>query len=101
MFNLLRFQVKTMTTIAVINKSTLVSNADAKLMTLACQYQLNKHMAPLSGRGSWQLVFVPGDQDIPPADFPIIIMDDPDQANALGYHAEDTNGKPWGRVFAR
>lgn len=89
-----------MTTIAVINRSSRVSDADCKLMTRACQTQLTKHAAPLLQRKTWKLVFVPAGQE-PPADaFPMIIMDTPDQANALGYHTTDDNGKPWGRVFA-
>lgn len=88
-------------TIAVINKSTLVSDADAALMTKACQYQLTYHASKDLNRAAWKLVFVPKTGTAPTTAFPIIILDDPDQANALGYHTEDPNGKIWGRVFAR
>jgi hypothetical protein len=89
------------TTIAVINKSTLVSDEDARLMTLAIDYQLVKHIAPLSNRGVWHAKFYTKDAVVPAGQLPLVIFDNPDQANALGYHSEDPNGKPFGRVFAK
>ena len=89
-----------MTTIAVINLSTLVSDADCLLMTKACQLQLTKHAAPLLQRKTWTVKFYKKGT-VPPVDaFPMVILDDPDQAGALGYHTTDDKGNPWGRVFA-
>lgn len=89
------------TTIAVINKSTLISDAEGLLMTKACQYQMTYHAARLLGRSGWKLVYVPSAGTAPAGAFPIVILDDSDQANALGYHTEDPNGQIWGRVFAK
>lgn len=89
------------TTIAVLNKSTLLSDADASTMASACQFQVTHHLAPLSARGGWKVIFFGKGQVVPPVDFQIVIMDDPDQANALGYHTEDPDGKVWGRVFVK
>lgn len=89
------------TTIAVINKSTLVSDADVALMASACDYQLVKHVAPLSNRGIWHVKPFTKNQTVPASYIPIVIMDDPDQANTLGYHTEDAKGKVWGRVFVK
>ena len=88
-----------MPTIAVVNKSTRLSDADGSLMTRACQLQLTKHAAPALLLRTWTVKYFKKGTT-PPADaFPIIIMDDPDQADALGYHTIDDNGNPWGRVF--
>lgn len=99
MFNL--FSGMTTPRIAVINKSTLVSDADAKTMWLACKNQIYYHAAPLLHKRFMDSVFVPTGGVAKSTDFPLVILDDPDQANALGYHTEDPNGKVWGRVFAR
>lgn len=38
---------------------------------------------------------------VPAGAWPVVILDDPDVAGALGYHDLDPNGKPYARVFAR
>lgn len=87
------------TTIAVWNKSTRLSDADAALMTKACQYQMTYHVAPALGRKPWVVCFFNAGQTPPGSAVPIVILDNADQAGALGYHTEDDNGNPWGRVF--
>ena len=98
-YNLVRGM--TTTKLAVINKSTLVSDADAKTMWLACKNQMYYHAAPLLHKRFMDSVFVPRGGVQPKNTFPIVLLDDPDQAGALGYHTEDPNGQVWGRVFAR
>lgn len=39
--------------------------------------------------------------DVPADAYPIVILDDADQADALGYHDIDPQGRPYGRVFAK
>ena len=87
-------------TIAVINKSTLVSDADVALMAAACEFQIVKHVAPLSNRGAWHVKAFSATDELPSECVSIVIMDDPDQANALGYHMDGTTGA-CGRVFVR
>lgn len=70
-------------------------------MTKACQFQMTYHASKQLGRSAWKLVFVGKGATAPSSAFPIVIMDDPDQANALGYHTEDPDGKVWGRVFVK
>lgn len=84
-------------TINVINRSTVLNDPDFKLMVEACQIQLAQHVAPMWLRGSWNLVMNQPESD----GYPIVIMDDPDQAGALGYHTETPDGKVWGRVFTK
>lgn len=84
-------------TINVINKSAILKDEDFKSMVEACQAQLEQHVAPMWLRGSWNLVSGQPES----VGYPIVIMDDPDQAGALGYHTETPGGKVWGRVFVK
>ena len=82
-------------TINVINKSTILKDDDFKLMVEACKIQLEQHVAPMWLRGTWNVV-VNQPEEI---GYPIVILDNPDHAGALGYHTETPDGKIWGRVF--
>jgi len=77
----------------IINQSKRVSETDLHLMVEACKIQLREHAALTLERSPWQIK-IGGDDG-----FPMVIMDDADQAKALGYHSQDANGKVWGRVF--
>ena len=89
--------------LAIVNASTLVSDSDVRLMTSAVKKQVYLHALPAYGMSSKsvEIVFVPTGGTAPADAYPIVIMDDADQAGALGYHTEDPGGKVWGRVFAR
>lgn len=82
-----------MKTFNVINKSDNVSDADVELMVKACKIQLEQHAAPLLGRLPWEIKLGGNDG------FPVVILNSPDTAGALGYHTQDPDGKVWGRVF--
>src|SRR6266536_53666 len=87
--------------ITVVNKSTLVSDDDVKQMTRACAAQLRLHAAPLWGRRVIPVVYSSTEADAPPGAWVVAILDDPDQADALGWHTEDQGELIFGRVFAR
>jgi hypothetical protein len=81
--------------ITVVNQSTVVSAADAAAGVAAVQQQLAQHFGPAWGIAGVRLEFGPdttGER--------IYLMDDSDQADALGYH-EDTHQVPVGYVFAK
>ena len=84
-------------TINIINKSTILKDADFQLMVEACKLQLAQHVAPMWLKGGWNVVVNQADN----VGYPIVILDNPDHAGALGYHTESPNGKVWGRVFVR
>lgn len=84
-------------TINVIDRSTLLDDKDFQLMVEACKVQLEQHVAPMWLRGSWNIVINQPEE----VGYPIVIIDDPDQAGALGYHTKSPCGKVWGRVFVR
>lgn len=77
----------------IINQSARVSSTELQLMVEACKIQLHQHAAPILERVPWEIK-IGGDDG-----FPMVIMDDADQAKALGYHSQDANGKVWGRIF--
>ncbi len=82
--------------IEVVNLSTRISADDAGLMTRVAAFQLMKHASL-----KWGMVPIPVRLvDKPTGGKLIAIMDDSDQADALGYHGEDKLDRPVGRVFA-
>ena len=87
----------------VTNQSTVVSDDDVALMTRACAHQLRYHAEPVWGRRAVPVVFVP--KSAVPAAAPgsvvIAVLDDSDQADALGWHTEDSGDVEYGRVFAK
>jgi hypothetical protein len=86
--------------IAVINESTVVTDAEVTSWVPALQTQVTDHFLPVWGVGA-QLSFVPRSQP-PPADaWQLAVLDDSDQAGALGYHDVTSSGLPLGKVFAK
>lgn len=84
-------------TINIVDRSTLLNDADFQQMVEACKVQMEQHVAPMWLRGPWKIV-VNQPEDV---GYPIVIVDDPDHAGALGYHTQSPGGKVWGRVFVK
>jgi hypothetical protein len=86
--------------VAVINASTVLKDADVQAAVPALQKQVHDDFAPAWGVDA-DLIFVPA-QGKPPADaWWLGILDDSDQAGALGYHDLTNQGLPLGKVFAK
>lgn len=92
-----------MTNICVVNKSTLVNDEETQIMTRACARQLRYHAAPLYGLHPVPVTYLPDTdaQIAPPGSWVIALLDDADQADALGWHTEEQGELIYGRVFAR
>lgn len=90
-----------MTAIFVVNKSTLVSNTDVKAMTQACATQVRMHAAPVWGLMPIPVIYTSDEKSAPRGAWVIAVLDDPDQADALGWHTEDQGDLIYGRIFAR
>ncbi len=86
--------------IAVINESTVVNDHDIAVVVAALQTQVHEHFAPAWGVDA-DLTIVP--KGIRPTDgaWWLIVLDDADQAGALGYHDVTDDGLPLGKIFAR
>jgi hypothetical protein len=79
--------------IAVLNKSSMVSNADVDLMCKAIQIQIDLHVAPAYKMLSGTVKFYSDQTHVPGYAWIVNIIDNDAQvAGALGYH-EETNDK--------
>ncbi len=86
-------------TVAVMNASTVLTDADVKVAVPALQTQVHNHFAPAWGVDA-DLKFV-AKGDTPPAGaWWLAVLDNSDQAGALGYHDLTNEGLPLGKVFA-
>lgn len=85
--------------IAVVNESTLFNAVDAQRAADACAHQLRYHAGPAWSKTAPGVVLYPNEASVPAGADIVAILDDADQAGALGYHDETPSGKPYGRVF--
>lgn len=86
--------------ILVTNQSNVVSDADVKLAVEALQIQVSRDFAPVWGIDA-TLEFVDSQSLWVPGAWRVLILDNADQADALGYHDFTTDGMPLGKVFAK
>lgn len=85
--------------IYIKNLSTVVPDADLAKAVPAFQRQMTGDFAPLYGLDAE--IFLIGKNDTPPAHaWMLFVLDDADQAGALGYHDLASDGAPIGKVFA-
>lgn len=82
--------------IAVTNQSTILSDEDVAAAVAALQHQVTYHFEPHWNEGA-SLLFEPA---VHPDTWNVVILDDSDQAGALGYHDFDP-GHPVAKVFAK
>lgn len=86
-------------TIAVINESTVVTDEAVRDLILALQAQVDVDFSPV-----WHLdcilLFQEREQPIEAGVWQLVILDNSDQAGALGYHELTAHGDPLGKVFA-
>jgi hypothetical protein len=86
--------------IAILNPSTVVKDADVQSALPAFQSQVSDDFAPVWGIDA-DLRLVPQGGKPNSGEWWIAILDDSDQAGALGYHDLTTDGLPLGKVFAK
>ncbi|GAB0108638.1 hypothetical protein JMUB6875_76740 [Nocardia sp. JMUB6875] len=86
--------------IAVLNRSTVLTDAQVSAVVPALQTQVHRDWAPAWGSDA-DLTFVPSGQQPEPGAWWLVVSDDSDQAGALGYHDLTDEGLPLGKVFAR
>lgn len=89
-----------MVKIDVVNETTPASGLSTEEViqaTQAFQTQVHFDFAPVWGIDA--MVRVAAREDVHPAHEVIVLLDDSDQAGALGYHQETKNGRPMSLVF--
>lgn len=77
--------------IAVINESTLVTNAQIDTMCKAIQIQLNLHVLPAWNMKAGTIQFYADKNKVPGYAWVVNMLDNSTQAGALGYHAVDSD----------
>lgn len=87
--------------ITVVNKSTAVTDRDVKAMVRAVATQVRLHAAPAWHRSPVPVVWASTEADAQPGSWVIAVLDDADQADALGWHTEEQGELIYGRVFAQ
>ena len=85
--------------IALINSSTMLSDAQASAALTAFQTQIHRDFAPVWGIDA-DITFVGTGSQPPPGSWWLTLFDHSDQAGAMGYHDLTPEGLPLGKVFA-
>lgn len=86
--------------VAVINASTVLSDHQVEKVVPALQFQVTHHFSPAWGIAA-DLRFIPRTEEPPRDQCCLVILDDSDRAEALGYHELTPGGQPLCKVFAR
>jgi hypothetical protein len=86
--------------ISVINASTVLKDDEVGAAVPALQSQVSDDFAPAWGIDA-TVTFVPTGQQPKDGSWWLSILDNSDQAGALGYHDLTPDGLPLGKVFAR
>jgi len=88
--------------ISIINESSVSVATDAEIESYVepLQVQVTRDFAPLWGTDA-KLSFVPKGEKPDLNSWWLVVLDDSDQAGALGYHDLTSAGLPIGKVFAR
>jgi hypothetical protein len=87
------------TQISVINESSVLTDADVTPVVVALQQQVTNDFRPFWGTDA-ELKMIPQGTQAPAGTWWLVILDDSDQAGALGYHDLTPEGLPMGKVFA-
>jgi len=86
--------------IAVTNASTCLTDAQVGAVLPALQNQVSDDF-----KAYWDLdctlTFLPKDQPLTQGWWQIVVVDNPEQAGALGYHELTRQGSPLGKIFAK
>lgn len=77
--------------IAVINESTMVTNAECVAMCEAIQVQLDLHVLPAWNMKAATITFYPDKTKVPGYAWVVNMLDNSTQAGALGYHSLDSD----------
>ncbi|MBS1850955.1 MAG: hypothetical protein JST79_08585 [Acidobacteria bacterium] len=85
--------------IAVINASTVLAESEIPPVVAALQQQVTHDFRPAWGIDA-ELTLVPAGSEPARGAWWLSLLDDSDQAGALGYHDLTLDGQPLGKVFA-
>ncbi len=86
--------------IAIINESTVVTDAEVQQYMSAYQIQVNRDFGPVWGQVAHLQFFTKG-QAPPTNAWQLVFLDNSDQAGAAGYHDVTASGHPLSKIFAK
>lgn len=86
--------------IAIVNETTVLADGDVPAVVNALQRQVHEHFAALWGIDA-DLTFVPKGSTPSKGAWWLVLLDNSDQAGALGYHDLTSEGMPMGKVFVK
>jgi Calcineurin-like phosphoesterase len=86
--------------VSIINEGKLAAPAEVQAAVAALQRQVSEHFAPAWGVDA-TLSFVAGGAKPLPGNWWLVILDDSDQAGALGYHDLTDEAMLLGKVFVK
>jgi hypothetical protein len=86
--------------VSIINASTVCTDSEVDAYVAPLQQQVSSDFAPVWGADA-QLTFVPKKAKPDLTAWWLVVLDDSDQAGALGYHDLTAAGLPIGKVFAK
>lgn len=91
-----------MVNVAIVNSSTVLTDAQVQAIVPALQQQVTRDFAPFWHRDA-KLTFYSNTNvgNIPASFWWIVVLDTSDVAQALGYHTLTSAGLPMGKVFAK
>jgi hypothetical protein len=89
-----------MINVIIVNHSTVVKDVDVSAWTKALQIQVTRDFFPAWGVDA-KLTSLPHGKNAPAGNWVLSILDNADQADALGYHDITPDGLPLGKVFAK
>lgn len=86
--------------ISIINSSTVISDTDGAAAVAAMQVQTSRDFAPIWGIDA-VLTYVAKGHTAAAGTWQLAILDNSDEAGALGYHDITKDGQPLGKIFAK
>jgi hypothetical protein len=86
--------------VSIINESSVLTDEQVIPVVAALQKQVSNDFAPVWGIDA-TLTFVAKGQKPNPQSWWLVLLDDSDQAGALGYHDLTDQGYPMGKVFCK
>jgi hypothetical protein len=86
--------------ISIVNQSTAVGDQEISVAVAALRKQIINDLAPVWGISA-ELNMISRDNQAPSDTWTLLILDDSDQFEALGYHNLSSDGLPQGKVFVK
>ena len=87
-------------TVAIVNQCTVLTDAQVTPVVAALQVQVSRDVAPAWGIDAHVIQVMKG-QVAPKGVWQLVLLDNADQAGALGYHDLTSDGLPIGKAFMK